>query len=297
MIRNETLTAWYQAGRAPFFVATFIPLILGGVCAYKFGEWHPLRWLVVLAASFFVHLATNLANDYFDDLTGADAGDSIGGSRVLQEGKITVRQIMVALYLLYGTAAVCGIWIVAVSQVWRLIPLVMFAFLSSVFYTAPPIMYGYRGLGEVFVGINMGPVMVVGCAAAVAGGFVPISLWVSIPVAIMVAMILYYQSLPDMDADRAVGKRTLSVRLGPRRAVWGMRAFFAGALISIAVLGIVGTVHPIVYLCAATIVPAYQTDRMIRGSADWKELHDRGGKVRLFYVVNGIILTAGTAMG
>ena len=37
-----------------------------------------------------------------------------------------------------------------------ILPLVLFAFLSSLFYVAPPIRYGYHSLGEVFVGINMG---------------------------------------------------------------------------------------------------------------------------------------------
>ncbi len=125
----------------------------------------------VLLASFLVHLCTNLANDYFDYTTGADSGASIGGSRVIQQGKISLLEIRNAMILLYAIAFVCGIWILWVSQVWWLAAAMVFSFFSSLFYTAPPIRYGYLGLGEVFVGLNMGPLMVVGTAAVLEGRF------------------------------------------------------------------------------------------------------------------------------
>ncbi len=287
---NDKARAWYQASRPAFFVATFVPLTLGGVVAGQTGSWSTSRWLVVLLGSFMVHLCTNLANDYYDYLSGADDGDSIGGSRVIQQGKIALNQLRNALIILYAIGFLCGMWLVWVSGAWWLAGLVCLAFFSSIFYTAPPIRYGYLGLGEVFVGVNMGPIMVVGTAAALSGEFLPKALWLSLPVGIMVAMILYYQSLPDMDADRAVGKMTVSVRLGKDRAVWGMRAFFAAALGMTILLVILHIVPPVALFTLATVPLAYKIDVMIRKSENWKDLHDRGGPVRLFYLTNGTIL-------
>lgn len=72
-----TLKAWAQASRLPFFVATFIPLIIGWSMAVKTtGTARPGRFLLVLLGSLIVHLITNLANDYFDHLVGTDAGES-----------------------------------------------------------------------------------------------------------------------------------------------------------------------------------------------------------------------------
>ena len=85
---GSSMKAWIQASRAPFFVATLIPLGLGGALSWRMGAWSLGRWMIVLTASFLVHLATNLANDYFEYFEGVDDGDSIGGSRVIQEGKI-----------------------------------------------------------------------------------------------------------------------------------------------------------------------------------------------------------------
>jgi 1,4-dihydroxy-2-naphthoate polyprenyltransferase len=289
-LSRDKLSAWYQASRAPFFVATLIPLVLAAVIAHREGDWNPVRWLVICFASFLVHMNTNLANDYFDHLAGADSGDSIGGSRVLQEGKLTLSAIRRAMIVFYFLALACGFWITWVSQVWWL-PLVMvFSFFSSLFYTAPPVRYGYLGLGELSVGLNMGPIMVAGTASALANGFVPRAVWLSIPIGFMVAMILYYQSLPDIEADEAVGKRTIAVRLGKPAAIWGVRFFVALTLLSVILLVYRGLLHPAALCSLLTVVLACRTDRMIAATENWKDLHDRGGQVRLFYLINGLIL-------
>jgi len=289
-VNSGKLRAWYQASRAPFFVATLVPLALAGVIACRQGGWNTARWLVICLASFLVHMNTNLANDYFDFLSGADAGDSIGGSRVLQDGKLTLSEIRGAMILFYLLALLCGLWIVWVTQLWWLTILMLFSFLSSLFYTAPPVRYGYFGLGELFVGINMGPVMVAGAAAAISGRFIVEAVWLSLPIGFMVAMILYYQSLPDIDEDRAVGKRTIASRLGQPTAIWGVRFFAAITLSCIVLLVFQGLLHSAALFSLVTLVLAWRTDRMIRSTDNWKELHERGGQVRLFYLINGLVL-------
>jgi 1,4-dihydroxy-2-naphthoate octaprenyltransferase len=296
MMSADKLRAWYQASRAPFFVATLIPLALAGVIAYKQGGWNTARWLVILLASFLVHMNTNLANDYFDFLSGADAGESIGGSRVLQDEKLTLSEIRGAIILFYLVALLCGLWIVWVTQLWWLTILMLFSFLSSLFYTAPPVRYGYFGLGELFVGINMGPVMVAGGAAATSGRFIPEAVWLSLPIGFMVAMILYYQSMPDIDEDRSVGKRTIASRLGQPTAIWGERFFVAITLGGIVLLVFQGILHPAALFSLVTLALAWRTDWMIRSTDNWKELHERGGQVRLFYLINGLILIFSVAL-
>jgi len=156
--------------------------------------------------SLTVHLITNLANDYFDHMGGTDAGQALGGSRVIQEGKITpknnVQGHCQSLCLRFAIAFV----IIFGLELYLLAIPIFFAAFSSYFYVAPPIRYGYHGLGELFVGINMGPIMVVGTYWVITGhpGWTPFL--ISIPVGLMVALILYYQSLPDMITDAAVNK-------------------------------------------------------------------------------------------
>ncbi len=295
-MRREELKAWIQASRAPFFVATLIPMTLGLVLAGARDSWKPLRWLVVVLASFLVHLCTNLANDYFDHYAGADSGKSIGGSRVIQQGKIAPASIRNAMILFYAVAFVCGVWIVEVSGESLLIPVMLFSFFSSLFYTAPPVRYGYHGLGELFVGINMGPIMVAGTSAALAGSFSLGDLSVSVPIGVMVAFILYYQSLSDIEDDLAIGKRTLSARLGRSRAIWGIRLFYTASIASMVALAISDLVSPVAYLSILTAPMAWRIDAMITKSENWYDLHDKGGKVRLFYLCNGLLLIVSVAL-
>lgn len=284
------LKAWYQASRPPFFVATVIPLLLGGVAAGSEGAWNTERWLVALVASFFVHLATNLANDYFDYTSGADSGDSIGGSRVIQQGWITPRQLVVAMFLLYSLALICGLWILWETKLWWLIAVMLFSFFSSLFYTAPPFRYGYHGLGELFVGLNMGPIMVVGTYAILTESVSWKILALSLPVALMVSLILFYQSLSDIDADRQIGKKTIAVRAGKRGSVLIYRMFIILIFASILLLVIARWLPLFALISLIAIIPAINVDRMIRTTENWLELHDRGGKVRFIYLFTGIVL-------
>jgi 1,4-dihydroxy-2-naphthoate polyprenyltransferase len=290
MMDKPTIKAWYQASRPPFFVATMIPLILGGVLASSDGYWDWSKWLVTLLASFFVHLNTNLANDYFEHVGGADEGEAIGGSRVIQEGKISPRQIVMALFLLYSLALLCGLWLLYVTREWLLVPIMAFSFFSSLFYVGPPVRYGYHGLGELLVGINMGPVMVAGTHLVLTGSLSMQAVLLSLPVGLMVALILFYQSLPDMKDDEAVSKITLAVSLGRRGAVLFYRLAVGAVLLTILALVWSGNLPLPAIASLVTIFPALAVDRMITSTADWKDLHHRGGKIRLFYLLNGLIL-------
>ena len=181
--------------------------------------WQVGRFLLVLVACFVVHFVTNIANDYFDYIQGTDSGDAIGGSRVIQQDKITPAQLGWAIILLYFIGFIISLYIVFGLKLYGLAPLILFSFFSSLFYVAPPIRYGYHGLGELFVAINMGPIMVVGTYWVIAGQPSLGALLVSIPVGLMVASILYYQSLPDMKTDEATGKRTLVCPSGQKRGI------------------------------------------------------------------------------
>jgi 1,4-dihydroxy-2-naphthoate polyprenyltransferase len=291
-MKGDRLKAWIQASRPPFFVATLIPLVIGWIMAWS-GGFHIARFLLVVLACFMVHLATNLANDYFDYREGTDAGDSIGGSRVIQEGKILPHSLIKAILLLYGLACIAAFYLMISLDLLMLLPVVLFAFFSSLFYVAPPIKYGYHGLGELLVGINMGPIMVVGTYWIMAGRPDYAPLEVSIPTGLMVASILYYQSLPDMETDERVGKRTLAIMLGKRGALLGFIAFFLLIYGSIVTLVVIGRLTWVSILCLLTLPLFLRVVRLVKTTDDWIQLDHYGKYVRLLYFVNGCAIIAG----
>ncbi|MDR1920585.1 MAG: prenyltransferase [Candidatus Adiutrix sp.] len=299
--KRSVWKAWFQAARPSFYIATLAPLTLGFTAAGKFsGEYDWPFFLLILLACLLVHMAANLANDLFDHLQGVDAGPGrIGGSRVIQEGKISPRALALALVVLYSLALALAFVVVRHSKVEALWPLIIFAALSSFFYVAPPIKYGHRALGELFVFLNMGLIMTAGTFLALCGRWDGRIIALALPLAFMVAGILYYQSLPEIDADLAAGKRTLANLLGKTRAaflfllwwplVWLLmiNLWFAGLAAWPALLG--PATAPL-HLMACRRVKA-------AGDGDWLELDLHGHLVRKLYLINGLILIAAAALG
>jgi 1,4-dihydroxy-2-naphthoate polyprenyltransferase len=289
-MKSEKLKAWVQASRPPFFIATLIPLTVGAVLAGKQGAFTVLPFALVLVASFLVHFATNIANDFFDHLQGTDAGESIGGSRVLQEGKITPSELRVAIIILYAAAAVIGLSLTWSLKLWAILPLMAIAAASSLFYVAPPVRYGYHGLGELFVGINMGPVMVLGTTWVLLGHEDWAALPVSIPIGLMVSLILYYQSIPDIDTDEQARKRTLAVRLGKKKALQGLLVYWIIIYLSITALIICGYLSALAWCVFLTSPLLIRLRQQVRSVENWPELDRYGKYIRIFYFINGLII-------
>lgn len=293
MINNE-IKAWIQASRIQFFVATFIPLFIGLFLAIKNSDQiHAGRFLLVLAGSLIVHLITNLANDYFEHDTGTDAGESIGGSRVIQEGKIEPQTILRVIVALYVTAFIIAIIIIFYFRLYLLSIPVLFAAASSYFYVAPPVRYGYHGLGELFVGINMGPIMVTGTYWVIAGHPDWTPFFISLPVGLMVSSILYYQSLPDMKTDYRAHKFTVAVRLGKKNAYRVLLLFFFLIYLSIALLIIAGLLSfwSASFLLSLPLI--IKLNGIIRKTEDWVLLDQHGKYVRIIYFICGLAIIAG----
>lgn len=296
---SQYFKIWWQAARPPFYITTLIPLGLGFTAALKYSGAN--RWglfLLILFGCFAVHLATNLANDLFDHLQGVDAGPNIGGSRVIQEGKLSSKTLGPALAVLYSLGLISAIIIIRLSGQTILWPVIVFAALSSFFYVAPPIKYGHRALGELFVFINMGLIMTGGAFLALAGFWDKRVLALALPVAFMVAGILYYQSLPEIETDLAAGKRTLANTLGKTRAallftiwwplVWLLmiNLFFCGLAAWPVFLGLLSAPF---HLAAVQRIKA-------AGNGDWLHLDQYGHLARKLYFINGLILISAVAL-
>jgi 1,4-dihydroxy-2-naphthoate polyprenyltransferase len=289
---SGTLKAWIQASRPPFFIATLAPLLIGWISAKAYGM-HPERFFLVIFGSFIVHLVTNLANDYFDHVVGTDSGESIGGSRVIQEGKISPELLLKVIIILYCIAFLIAFIIMFSFNLFVILPLVLFAAFSSLFYVAPPIRYGYHGLGELFVGINMGPIIVVGTYWVISDRFDWTPFYLSLPVGLMVASILYYQSLPDIKTDLAAGKCTLAVRLGKKGAYAGLIVFWVLIYLAITALILTKVLSWYALICFLSIPVFVKMIQVVKNTEDWVLLDQYGRYVRILYGLNSIAIIAG----
>jgi len=99
---------------------------------------------------------------------------------------------------------------------------------ACVFYTAGPINYKYRALGEVAVFLVWGPLMVTGAYVVQSKALSLEALYVSIPLGIWVALVLLANNMRDIAYDSRRNIKTVSILLGPKRSY----LLFAGLMLS-----------------------------------------------------------------
>jgi len=216
--RLSTGLLLFRATRAPFLSATFVPVLLGMAVAARAGFFDVLTASITILAASAVHLGLNVANDVFDTLQGADDANPTptkfsGGSRVLQNALVTIREMSLLAIGCYTVAAVLGLLLLLMRGSPELVAISVLGLLISVAYTMPPFKLVYRGLGEIATAIGFGPVMLLGAYTVQSRGAIsPEAFLASVPVALLVAMILYVNEIPDRAGDAKAGKRTLPVR-------------------------------------------------------------------------------------
>ena len=239
---------WLVIMRLPFLTATFVPLLVGAAVVNFLG--YDVRWgwlgLTVLGGCL-LHIGTNTANDYFDHTSGTDEANYnymvpfSGGSRSIQMGLISSRGMLIVSLVAFALSAVVGVPLIqkaGMDVLW----LGLIGFASGFFYTAPPFRFASRkGLGELLIGLNFGPLMVAGSALVQTGKILPEALLAGIPIGLLVAAIVYVNEFPDHDGDKATGKNTLIVVFGPEKARLGYVFLVIGAFVSIIVMALNGT--------------------------------------------------------
>jgi 1,4-dihydroxy-2-naphthoate octaprenyltransferase len=204
-------------------------------------------------------MGTNLANDYFDHKTGNDEANLnptpfSGGSRVIQEGLIPPGNVLRLSLFSFMASVFIGLWLVYLLGFAVLLLGIAGVFLGY-FYTAPPFRLGYRGGGEISVGLGFGPLVVAGSYYVQALAFSPEAILISVPVGILIGLVLFINEFQDYDADRKVGKKTSVVVLGKKRAVKVYHALLAAAYIWV-LAGVAGGVFPVFSLLVFLSLPA-----------------------------------------
>ena len=279
---------WFRALRAPFLVASVIPVILGGVLAWVHGSgvltWGPLPvlpqpgyffrvdlFLLTLVGAVFVHLATNMLNDNFDYRSGNDLAVKhqnpfAGGGRVLTTGRLSVNAHLGVALAILGLGSLIGLYLVTQTSL-TLLWIGLVGVFTAFFYVAPPIRLAHRGVGELFVGLSFGPLVVMGTYFVQTTRLDWGPLFLSIAIGSLVAAILWINEFPDVEADTSVGKRTLMSRLGYERSTYVYIELLMTAYAFVLLAVVLRTVPWTVLLTFATVPLARKAFLGLRANA------------------------------
>ena len=208
-----TPAQWVEGARLRTLPMALAPVVAGSAAAQALHSFDPVRAVLALLVALLLQIGVNYANDYSDGIKGTD-DDRVGPLRLTGSGAARPGQVRAAALLSFGLAAVAGAALVVLSRQWWFIPVGLSAVLAAWGYTGGRNPYGYRGLGDLFVFVYFGLVAVLGTTLTQAGTLSAEAWIAALSTGLIACALLMANNIRDLPGDRAVGKRTLAVRLG-----------------------------------------------------------------------------------
>lgn len=253
------LARWLLATRPPFLLVSLGACLVGIATAFASGvPIDAARAIVTIVFAMVAQGGANVLNDYYDALNGTDAANTerifpfTGGSRFIQNGVLTERQMLALGSALFAATMAAGLWLMAVSG-----PDLFFYGAAGLFvgwaYSAPPLRLNSRGWGEACIWLAW---MLIAAGADYVQRAGPSALpWIaSAGYALLVTNVLFINQFPDRRADEQAGKRHWVVRLGPDRAARMYAAIGVAAYVCL-VAGVMSGALPATALAALLAAP------------------------------------------
>ncbi|MFW9967522.1 MAG: 1,4-dihydroxy-2-naphthoate octaprenyltransferase [Candidatus Thorarchaeota archaeon] len=301
--KPNKMRIWMLEMRLPFLTASIAPVLLGTAMAWGLhGVFFWDVFLLTLVVGVCLHLGANISNDYFDHISTTDdinieyVRPFTGGSRMIQLGWLSAGEVLAGSFVAYGIAVAIGLYLSFTRDI-LLLAFGIVGAASGFFYTAPPFRFVSRGFGEVFIGLNFGVLMVLGSyyIQVLALAWEPVI--ASLPIALLITAVLYINEFPDAEADEAVGKLTVVVRLGKKRAATGYGVLMVCVYASI-VLGILLSYISLYTLVALTTLPLaiFATRHAIAHHSNTPVLVPANAATVVNHLLTGLYLTVGYIM-
>ncbi len=264
----ERVVVWLRELRLPFLGASLVGVALGSAQAYYYtGAFTLWPFVLALVATALVHSGANVCNDYFDHISGTDhlnvsfIRPFTGGSRLIQQGLLPPASVLRGGIVLTGLGAAAGALLAACKNL-AIVPVGVVGILAGILYSSPPARVASRGLGELVIAGTFGVLVPIGGWLAQTRALGLSVLPGCLPLAMLIAAVIIINEVPDLEADSAVGKKTLVVRLG---RAWALRlhvVLLSGAMIAVALFVLAGLMPrqaALALLCVPAVASAIRT--------------------------------------
>lgn len=210
----KRIVFWLREIRAPFLSLPLVLVFLGTSAAVAEGAFNVTRALSAVGLVVLFQTSLHLLNEYSDYHTGIDFHTTptpySGGSGMLTSGKIApVAALWVGIAAL--AAGMCigfyFLWLIGI----KLLPLLAVGAFSVCFYTD---FLQRHALGELFSGLSLGLLPVIGSALVQTGQYSAVAIAVGVPAGLLCFDLLLLCEFPDLEADVKGGRRNLLMVLG-----------------------------------------------------------------------------------
>lgn len=246
------MTPYLLAIRPKTLIASVSPVLIGTLIARQGGSFDFFVFLCTLLTGMGIQISTNLANDLFDFLKGADTEHRKGPIRVTQSGLMSIAQVKWSTAATMAFTALLGSFLVIKGGL-VIALLLALALVLALAYTAGPFPLAYLGIAEIFILIFFGPVATGSAAYLQTGALEATPFFAGFAPGMLSCSLLVINNLRDIAEDKEAKKKTLVARFGSRFGKWEF-AFFAIASCLVPLLSFDG--NPLHLLPCLCLIPA-----------------------------------------
>ena len=273
------MNKWILGARPRTLPAAIAPVVVASALAGSDFNW--FRAALALKVGVWLQIGVNYANDYSDGVKGTDE-NRVGPTRLVASGLASAKAVKNAAFISFAIASVAGLWLSLLTSP-LLILIGILAIAAAWGYTGGKNPYGYSGLGEVSVFTFFGLVATMGTYYVQTESVTALSFIVAIPMGALSCAILAVNNIRDRAQDELVGKRTLAVRLGDRKA----RHLYVSLLV-LAHVAAVATLIPTAMLTLLVAPMSFSISKLVLSGVSGKELIPalgRTGKLQLIFAI------------
>jgi len=241
--------------RAPFLLLVPASLAPAFAIAWRHtGTLDTTAAILVIVAGLAAHIAVNALNEYEDFRSGLDFTTtrtpfSGGSGTLVAHASFAPIALSIAVLALLITFAI-GVYFVRQLGSAVVIPgLIGVALIVA--YTRwinrfPLLCLFAPGIGFGFLMVNL-------AVLGLTGRTYPSSLWVSLPITLLVSNLLLVNQLPDIDADRQAGRRHIAIAWGTAWASRSAALLLLGTYFAILMGWLVGALPALCLLGLCTV--------------------------------------------
>lgn len=215
----DTIKLWLRIGRDYTLSQSMVPYIFAVIFAAKQVKINYFLSLLGFIGVVLVQASMNMLDDYFDWKKGAvekykkllDAGMQARTHKCfyLEQGLTTLNTVFVVALSLDAISCLLGLFI-AYKVGYSVILIAALAGILGFSYSGPPFKFGYRGLGELVIGIIFGPLLVSGAYITAGAQIDKPILLASVMLGLIIANVAHTHAIMDFKSDVEVGKKSLA---------------------------------------------------------------------------------------
>lgn len=206
--------------RLPFVILTPACVLLGvGTAFGTTGHINVFHLILLFVGATSAHISVNSFNEYFDFKSGLDLKTNrtpfSGGSGTLPEKPVLSRQTLFTAVITFLITIFSGLYLVYVSGL-SLLPLGILGLLLVFSYT--PWIVRNPFLCLIAPGLGFGTIMVMGSHFVLTSGYSWTAFFAALVPFFLVSDLLLLNQFPDVEADKAAGRKHFPIVIGRRKS-------------------------------------------------------------------------------